>query len=414
MLSYTWAHLADGVLSRDLVASTPMVGAALARHLSLLAEFDERQLYRPEGYDSMLAYCVGALHLPEDSARRRTYAARTARRFPMIFPALAEGRLSLGAVVALAPKLTHENASQLIEGAAHKSKLEIEALLAEWFPKLDVPTQVQPVPAPPVFQSERAPERVEDISPPKAEAGPRPRVTPLAPQRFGIQFTLDQEAHDELRYAQVLLGHAEPSGDLAAVYRRAVKVLIKDLERRKFGACTRPASRRSGKPPRGRHVPAQVRRAVCERDGGQCTFVSTNGHRCEAKRRLEFDHILAVARGGHSTVDNLRLRCRAHNQYEAERTFGSEFMSHKRLAAAEARANAEVRAPRETAPEPPHVLEVIPWLRALGFRSDEAHRAAALCVDMPLASLDERVRRSLSCCGARGARVIRPNHLAPG
>jgi len=28
-------------------------------------------------------------------------------------------------------------------------------------------------------------------------------------------------------------------------------------------------------------------------------------------------------------VENLRLRCRAHNQFEAERAFGAEFMERK-------------------------------------------------------------------------------------
>ena len=40
-----------------------------------------------------------------------------------------------------------------------------------------------------------------------------------------------------------------------------------------------------------------------------------------------------VARGGKATVENTRLRCRAHNQYEAERTYGSGFMREKRQAA---------------------------------------------------------------------------------
>jgi hypothetical protein len=38
-------------------------------------------------------------------------------------------------------------------------------------------------------------------------------------------------------------------------------------------------------------------------------------------------------------VDGIQLRCRAHNQFTAERTFGAEFMRHKRIAAAEGRAN---------------------------------------------------------------------------
>jgi len=78
-----------------------------------------------------------------------------------------------------------------------------------------------------------------------------------------------------------------------------------------------------------------VRRAVWERDGGQCTFVSESGRRCDARKPLEFDHVRELARGGESTVENLRLRCRAHNQYTAECTFGSEFMRHKRIAAAQ-------------------------------------------------------------------------------
>jgi len=59
--------------------------------------------------------------------------------------------------------------------------------------------------------------------------------------------------------------------------------------------------------------------------------------------RLEFDHVTAFARGGQATIAGMRLRCRAHNQYGAERTFGIAFMNRKRTdarRAAEARARA--------------------------------------------------------------------------
>jgi len=32
---------------------------------------------------------------------------------------------------------------------------------------------------------------------------------------------------------------------------------------------------------------------------------------------LEFHHVVPYARGGQATVENITLRCRAHNQYEA-------------------------------------------------------------------------------------------------
>ncbi len=73
---------------------------------------------------------------------------------------------------------------------------------------------------------------------------------------------------------------------------------------------------------RRRRVPAAVRRAVFERDGGQCTFVDEQGRRCGQRHFLEFDHIDAHALGGTETVTNLRLRCRMHNALEAERLFG--------------------------------------------------------------------------------------------
>jgi hypothetical protein len=59
--------------------------------------------------------------------------------------------------------------------------------------------------------------------------------------------------------------------------------------------------------------------------------------------------VLEVARGGEASVDDIRLRCHAHNQYTAERTFGAEFMRHKRIAAAEAR-ESKARAPAAGAP----------------------------------------------------------------
>ncbi|MBI5711300.1 MAG: hypothetical protein HZC42_13530, partial [Candidatus Eisenbacteria bacterium] len=169
--------------------------------------------------------------------------------------------------------------------------------------------------------------------------------------------------------------------------------------------------------------------------GGQCTFVSDNGRRCPARTLLEFDHVEEVARGGRATVAGVRLRCRAHNQYGAECTFGADFMRHKREAArrtaethrqetaaravaraaaaeheaarreaareaAAARARAEeVRTRAAAAAERARAAaaEVIPWLRRLGFRADEARRAATRCESVPDASLEERVRVALSC-----------------
>ncbi len=50
--------------------------------------------------------------------------------------------------------------------------------------------------------------------------------------------------------------------------------------------------------------------------------MSHEGRRCTERRVLEFHHVTPYAAGGVSTADNIQLRCRAHNGYEAERYFG--------------------------------------------------------------------------------------------
>jgi 5-methylcytosine-specific restriction endonuclease McrA len=197
------------------------------------------------------------------------------------------------------------------------------------------------------------------------------------------------------------------------VFSLALKALLPQLEKRKFAATDkpRPGHRRSAAD--SRHIPDRVRRAVWERDGGRCTFVSESGHRCKARKFVEFDHVHAFARGGEAGVDDIRLLCRAHNQFEAERTFGAEFMRHKQIAAAEARAEAKARAKRvreqeaataraRAAEEQSHELEVVPYLRQLGYSARESRDAAALCRDMRDASLETRVRVALTHFRLRG------------
>jgi hypothetical protein len=430
MKCYSLTHLADHVLLRDLSALVTQDRVTTAGMLAHLAEVDARRLYAPAAYPSMHAYCVGQLRISEDVAWKRMQAAHAARDFPAIFEAVAEGRLHVSGVCLLAPKLTPENAEELLAAAENKTKAEIERLLAERFPQADVPTLLTPLsadrPAPgqvEVHTLSPAPGQVEALAgspaPGQVETpAPRTKVAPLSPGRFALQVTIAEETHDRLRYAQALLGHAVSSGDLAQVLDRALDALIAKLEQRKFARAARSRSGRNSK--NARYVPAAVRCAVWERDGGQCTFVSAAGHRCEARGGLEFDHVDPVACGGQSTTAGVRLRCRAHNQYAAECSFGSEFMQHKREAARDRAAARRVAAKEnetagahnaapasaQAAPAAGHDpdRDVVPWLRRLGFRMEEARRAAELCDGRPDAPLEERVRLALSSLAPASAR----------
>jgi len=113
------------------------------------------------------------------------------------------------------------------------------------------------------------------------------------------------------------------------------------VEKAKLGAATKPRPRsirpgadRELRTPvvPSRDVPRHVKHAVSQRDGGQCAFVSPDGHRCTERTFLEFHHILPYAQGGLATIENISLRCRRHNQYEAELVFGPHGTSEVREA----------------------------------------------------------------------------------
>ena len=70
-----------------------------------------------------------------------------------------------------------------------------------------------------------------------------------------------------------------------------------------------------------RYIPAKIKREVWSRDQGCCTYTG-----CSSKHFLEYDHIRPVSLKGASTLENLRLLCRAHNQLAAIQQLGFKQM----------------------------------------------------------------------------------------
>ena len=240
----------------------------------------------------------------------------------------------------------------------------------------------------------------------------RAALRPVAPGQFELIAILGQEAYDQLVASVDLLAHAVPSGDLAEVIERAIALQFAQLRKRRCGAADQPRAgspRASANP---RHVPRAVVRAVWERDGSQCTFVGSGGHRCEARDRLELDHIVPVARGGESTLENLRLLCRTHNQHVAERQLGTAHVTARRDAAQRRRAEERLRkqAERERAEARKAGIarqseELGEAFRSLGYRGDELRRALACCATRPEAPPEERLRYALGCMAPNARRA---------
>jgi hypothetical protein len=223
------------------------------------------------------------------------------------------------------------------------------------------------------------------------------KVLSLSEHSYRVVFTASQRLKEKLERASELVSHTITPTDLPALIERALDLLIEREERRRYGSprhstatgaevaaipardddkpMAKPAALGSPDsttrlspetgcldlsdfnkttsdadaelPPRSsRRVPARVRRKVWERDEGQCTYLDAEGRRCKCRHRLEFDHRVAYALGGAPTVDNIRLRCTAHNALAAEQVFGSERIASAIAAAREHRRRPGAKAHR--------------------------------------------------------------------
>jgi 5-methylcytosine-specific restriction endonuclease McrA len=279
----------------------------------------------------LFTYCTQVLHLSEHATYLRIEAARAARKYPVLLERFDSGEITLTTISLLAPHLTPENHQHVVEAARHKSKRDVEQLVATLRPQPPVASATRKLPQPPMRTIASA---VADVTPvPAVAASPKSIVPvrtvpatkpaivkPLDAERYKVQFTVNRDTFERLRRVQDLMRHVCPDGDVAIVFERALTLLLDHLERTKVARVPRPRKAAPASS-RTRCIPADVRRAVWTRDGGQCAFVGECG-RCTERGFLELHHVVPFAEGGAATVENIQLRCRAHNQYESAEWFG--------------------------------------------------------------------------------------------
>jgi len=353
MPTYTLASLPDHVVTQRVDAHAVQQRTDAPVFISELAEFDARKLWAPAGYHSTHDYCVKKHRLDHYLSCRWIAIARLGYRYPVIFPALADGRLSQTTILLIKPHLISHTAPGLIQEALGKSKRQIEKMLAAKFPQPDVPTLIEPWSQPqplartnpvqcPLLNApakealsinlvapvQLAPSFTPVHSTPMVPLAPRAKLAPLSPDRNALQVTIDDETVELLEQAKDLLSHAAPNADAGAVLKRALQCLVTELQHRKFAQVEKPRVALGAK--NSPRVSAEVKRQVHDRDGDACSFQAPDGHRCRSRYQLEWDHVQPLALGGKSTTENVRQLCRAHNQYEAERRFGRGFMERKR------------------------------------------------------------------------------------
>jgi len=381
--------LSDAELLTETVRAAGAERQSTADLLVLLAEVDRRKLYLCRGYPSLFAFCTRALHFSEPAAYSRIAAARTARQFPEIFTLLANGDVTLTTVTLLSAHLTADNHEALLTAARHKGKRDVERLVAILDPQLPVASSVRrlrghsapvtrtttrdnmttgvelipaagtkqgsvqlspassqlsttaahPVPAESGSDTLLRPPRtlgVEPVRPVVRTLSPgRAVITPINADQYVLRITINEETRMKLDRIRDLLRHAIPDGDPAAIIERALSLLLEKLQKSRYSAGSRqratvhdePAGGDSNR--RSRYVSAAVKRAVWARDGGRCAFIGTDG-RCAETGFLEFHHVVPYAAGGSARVENLELRCRAHNGLEADKYFDAATVTRRR------------------------------------------------------------------------------------
>jgi 5-methylcytosine-specific restriction endonuclease McrA len=160
------------------------------------------------------------------------------------------------------------------------------------------------------------------IAPSAASVRPL-EVVPLTAEQSRLHATVSSRFMKKLEAACDALSNARPGATPGEILEAGLDLLLAQAAKRR-GLVEKPRK----EPPAAKadHVPAHVRREVWKRDGGRCQWSLDSGGICGSTRHLELDHVHPRSRGGASTVDNLRILCKAHNDLAARRALGDETM----------------------------------------------------------------------------------------
>jgi len=258
--------------------------------LAIIAEVERRMLFAEAGYPSLFQYLVSELGYSEASSLKRIQVARLLTRFPDIFNLLIDGKISMTALMRLAPHLKQSNCHELLSQCLGKSVREVERMIA-------------------------------GISPEKAKPD---QIRAIDQDHLSFHFTANREFEELLTKAKARLSHKFPEGKLKDIFGEALEALLEEKPKSKRSVLPKKLSTHS------RYIPVAIKDEVWERDQAQCSYVSADGKACESKHFLEWDHEIPICLGGRSDdVSNIRLLCRSHNRLMATQHFGLEHISKK-------------------------------------------------------------------------------------
>ena len=330
--------LKDGQLLEKFGILVRQEREAVTEVILHLSEIDRRKLYAAEGYSSLFSYCVEKYHYSESAAYRRIQTARIYPRFPEILKLLKEGKLNLVTLSLLEPHLDHIHGKALMDKALGKSKRAVEELLSELSLKKEKTQDIiRRLPIKEVIVANSAQKHTttggSEKSVSQKEPGASLEMSKVQEiRRVKIEFVADEGVAKLIERAKELLRHKYPQGKLEDLVREAFELLLekKDpqkkiakLEIKKYKK-NNETMEKAQTSENTRYIPRRTKLSVWKRDTGECSYKSPDGKKCGERAGLEIDHIKPFSLGGKSSVENLRLLCRTHNQWRAIQTFGNQ------------------------------------------------------------------------------------------
>jgi hypothetical protein len=311
--------LSDKDLIAQLRRACADANAITLRLITFLIETEERRLYLADACPSMFDYCVRRLNMSEGAAYLRLAAARLVRSFPTLARRIESGELHLSGLVRLRDYLTAENVEELADAVRGMSKRQVIEFLATRERRVTAPSRPTKLRKLPKMKTANA-----------VEPDLQRELELIADMQYRLGLTLNRTERDELLHVRDLMMHRNPSGDLKAVVVAAIRALRIELERQIHATTTRPQSSQSAPSvAKTKGISRRVRREVFARDGQRCTYTNKNGQRCPATSPLELHHLVSPHHGGSNETDNICVRCRAHNLWDAENVFGKEYVRAK-------------------------------------------------------------------------------------
>jgi hypothetical protein len=290
----------------------------------------------------MFDYCTRALGYSESAANRRIRSARCVARFPEVCGLLDANQANVSTVAQVSRILTEDNKADVLSRMKNRSQREVEVLVAEHEPRtalpgdrvqtvvMRVPVKAPESPAMPLAAASNDGCK-ETYRRNGGDAGesPQPGLEHHVVIRFSARATFMNKMHKIKSLASHRL---PPNPSFEQVFELAMDGFLEKHDplarhERCANAPARPRADASQASRKGRYVSAELRDRVFARDMGQCTYMGPDGRRCGSGHVLQIDHIQPVARGGASTMNNLRLLCAYHNRLEAGRLMGAGITS---------------------------------------------------------------------------------------